>query len=102
MAEARRPLGEGAAQEAPTAPHATPRAEGARKTGPERFWARWPVRVALAACFVISGVAHCAVFPNDVAPGFELRDVEGEAAIPVDILEEEAVVAEPPPPPPPA
>jgi hypothetical protein len=98
MAEPRRALGEGAAQEAPTAPHATPRSRGGKRTGPERFWARWPVRIALAACVVLSGVAHCAVVPLEVPHGFEVKDVEGEAAIPVEVLEAEDT----PPPPPPA
>jgi hypothetical protein len=89
MVEPRKPLGEGAAQEAPTAPHATPRRGKGPRTGPERFWAPWPVRIALATCFVISGVAHCAVVPLEVPPGFELKDVEGEAAIPVDVLSED-------------
>jgi hypothetical protein len=105
MAEVRRriarPLGEGAAQEAPTAPHATPRTGKGRRTGPERFWTHWPVRVTLATCFVISGVAHCAVFPIDMAGSFEVRDIEGEAAIPIDVLQEDTPAAEPPAPPPP-
>jgi hypothetical protein len=100
MVEPRKPLGEGAAQEAPTAPHATPRTGKGPATGPERFWAPWPVRIALAAGFVVSGVAHCAVVPFDVPHGFELKDVEGEAAIPIDILpqDEPATLAPPPAP----
>jgi hypothetical protein len=99
MAEPRRPLGEGAAQEAPTAPHATPRASGGKRTGPERFWAHWPVRVAFVACLVVSGAAHCTVVPIEIPHGFELKDTEGEAAIPIDVLDQEDT---PPPPPPPA
>src|ERR1700733_13170277 len=102
MAEPRRALGEGAAQEAPTAPHATPHSRGARRTGPERFWARWPVRLALAACLVVSGVAHCALVPLDGPQRFEVNDVAGEAAIPIDVLEPEDTPPPPPPPPPPA
>jgi hypothetical protein len=98
MVEAKTPLGTGAAQGAPTAPHATPRTDRGKSTGPERFWKRWPMRLALAACLVISGVAHCAVVPLEVPRGFEVKDVEGEAAIPVDILAEDDT----PPPPPPA
>jgi hypothetical protein len=101
MAEARRALGEGAAQEAPTAPHATPRKAKGPRTGPERFWAHGPMRVALAACLVISGVAHCTVFPIDVSASFEVKDVEGEAAIPIDILAEDTPAPEPPAPAPP-
>jgi hypothetical protein len=94
----RRALGEGAAQAAPTAPHATPRTEeeGIR-TGPERFWAHWPVRVALASCLVISGIAHCSMMPLNVPHRFELKDVDGDAVIPVDLL----AADDPPPPPPP-
>lgn len=97
MAEqsSRTSLGEGAAQEAPTAPHATPRRDSGPRTGPERFWAHWPVRLALAASLVVSGLAHCAVVPFDVPPDFEVKDVEGEAAIPIDVLQG---VDEPPPP----
>jgi hypothetical protein len=92
------PLGDGAAEAAPTAPHATPRARDAKASGPERFWAHWPVRVALAGGLVVSGVAHCAVFPLDVPHSFEVKDTEGEAAIPIDVLS--ADEPEPPPPPP--
>ncbi|HEY8091179.1 MAG TPA: hypothetical protein VIF09_25120, partial [Polyangiaceae bacterium] len=63
MPEPRTLLGDGAAQGAPTAPHATPRSAGGKATGPERFWRNWPVRLTLAASLVVSGVAHCAVFP---------------------------------------
>jgi hypothetical protein len=97
MVEPRKPLGEGAAQEAPTAPHATPRSGKGPRTGPERFWAPWPVRIALAAGLVVSGVAHCAVVPFDVPHSFELNDVEGEAAIPVDVLPQDDTPAPPAP-----
>ncbi|HLK36969.1 MAG TPA: hypothetical protein VKU41_09490 [Polyangiaceae bacterium] len=43
---------------------------------------------------LVSGASHCAVVPFDVPHPFEVRDVEGEAAIPVDLLS-----PEPPPPP---
>lgn len=92
----RRALGDGAAQGAPTAPHATPRKEGGARTGPERFWSRWPVRLAFGASLVVSGLAHCSVVPLEVPRGFEVQDVDGEAAIPVDILAPD----DPPPPPP--
>jgi hypothetical protein len=89
MTDPRRPLGEGAAQEAPTAPHATPRRGKARRTGPEWFWARWPVRLALGLSLVVSGAAHCAVMPFDMPSSLELHDFEGEAEIPVDVFEQE-------------
>jgi hypothetical protein len=95
----RAPLGVGAAEAAPTAPHATPRPSGARPSGPERFWSRWPLRVALAVSLIASCVVHCSVLPFGTPPGFELNDVDGEAAIPVDLLAQQA--PEPPPPPPP-
>jgi hypothetical protein len=102
IAEPRRaPLGEGAAQAAPTAPHATPHAIKRRRNGPERFWSRGPVRLALVVCFAISSVVHCSMMPLRLRlPGsFEVKDMEGEALIPVDVLT--AADLPPPPPPPP-
>jgi hypothetical protein len=81
-----RALGEGAAQAAPTAPHATPRTRGGRRNGPERFWTRWPVRVALALCLVFSALVHGLVMPLELPHSFELNDVQGVAAIPIDVL----------------
>lgn len=92
------PLGEGAGQEAPTAPHATPRSTKGPRTGPERFWARWPVRLAFGASLVVSGLAHCTAMPIDFSQTFQIEEVDGEAAIPVDLLSPEDT---PPPPPPP-
>ncbi len=91
-------LGEGAAQEAPTAPHATPRHPGSPRTGPERFWARWPVRLAFGVALVVSGLAHCTAMPIDFSQSFQIDEVDGEAAIPIDLLSPEDT---PPPPPPP-
>ena len=85
----REPLGAGAARAAPTAPHATapPETDVKRKrSGPERFWSRGPVRVAFALCLVLSGTLHYAVAPFELPHGFQVNDVEGEAAIPVDLL----------------
>jgi len=89
MVEPRRPLGEGAAQEAPTAPHATPREGRGKRTGPERFWARWPVRIALGSSLLVSSVVHCAVVPLELPHRFEVNEVAGEAAIPIDVLEQD-------------
>ena len=98
----RKSLGEGAAEGAPTAPHATPRAStGGRRSGPERFWARWPVRVALALALVVSGVAHCSVVPFDTPHGFEMNEVDGEAAIPIDMIDQVDTPPQPPVEPPP-
>jgi hypothetical protein len=48
---------------------------------------------------VASWVVHCSVLPFGTPQGFELNDVDGEAAIPVDLLAQQP--PEPPPPPPP-
>jgi hypothetical protein len=93
-----RALGEGAAQAAPTAPHATPHLPEAGRTGPERFWAHGPVRVAFALCVVVSAIVHGSVVPIDAPHRLQLNDVEGEAAIPIDIL----AADDTPPPEPPA
>jgi hypothetical protein len=92
----RRALGDGAAQAAPTAPHATPALDGSKRkrSGPERFWSRRSLRLSLA--LILSLIAHYAAFPIELPHGFEVKDVEGEAVIPVDVLAGE----EPPPPPP--
>jgi hypothetical protein len=96
-----RALGEGAGQAAPTAPHATQRAADAKRSGPERFWARWPGRVAMAVCLVVSAAGHGVVVPFEVPEGFEVKELEGEVAIPVDLLEDNApppaIVAASPP-----
>ncbi len=96
---ARGRLAEGAADAAPTAPHATPRAGRGAPSGPARFWARWPVRVAFGLSLLVSGAAHCTVLPFDAPRGFEVNDVDGEAAIPIDVIAQDDT---PPPPPPPA
>ncbi len=91
----------GAQPSAPTAPHATERAAGVRPTtGPERFWtSRW-ARLALVASFALSIAFHYAIGPWRLFPDrtLEIRDVAGDLAIPVDLMEGEP---EPPPPPPP-
>jgi hypothetical protein len=97
----RRALAEGAAQSAPTAPHATPRGDdgsGRRtRTGPERFWAHRRTRIAVAVALVLSAAAHgfpwlVSAFPT----GIDVKDLDGEAVLPFDVLVEN----EPPPPPP--
>jgi hypothetical protein len=94
-----RALGEGAGFAAPTAPHATPPA-GRRSgnSGPERFWSKGRVRAALLAGLVLSCLAHGVLMPIGVPSGFAVKDVEGEAAIPIDLLESSAAPPEPPPP----
>ena len=95
-----RPLGEGAAQSAPTAPHATPRTRKGRRSGPERFWARTPVRVTFALSLVASGLLHGSLVPLDLPGKVDVNDYEGEAAIPIDVLEQGEAPVEPPPAPP--
>jgi hypothetical protein len=53
--------------------------------------------VAFVLALVVSGAAHCTALPFDAPHGFEVNDVDGEAAIPIDMMEQN----EPPPPPPP-
>ncbi len=100
-----RSVRDGAAESAPTAPHATqPIADAPREaTGPARFWSLRRVRRALAACFVLSVGIHYAVGPWTLLPqhGMEFRDVDGTLTIPVDLLEGEPEPPPPPPPPPP-
>jgi hypothetical protein len=82
----------GAAQAAPTAPHATPGAEGlSPATGPERFWRAVPWQVQLAAV-VLSGLVHYAAAPWSLLPRHELEfhDVDGTLTIPVDLVTGEA------------
>jgi hypothetical protein len=94
-----RALGEGAGLAAPTAPHATPPAERrSRRSGPERFWSRGRVRAAFVASLVLSCFAHGLLMPIGVPSGFAVKDVEGEVAIPIDLLESSAAPPEAPPP----
>jgi hypothetical protein len=71
--------------------------EGRRgRNGPERFWGHWRTRTALVAALVLSASAHLApVAPYAFPSGLEVTELEGEAAIPVDLLAAE----EAPPPP---
>jgi hypothetical protein len=68
----------------------------APRNGPERFWARWPVRAALAIGLLVSAVVHGWLVPLDAPHALVVNDVEGEAAIPVDVLGPDDL---PPPPP---
>jgi hypothetical protein len=76
-----------------------------RKTGPERFWDHRRVRVTLAFAFVVSLAGHYAIGPWTLFPtGLEVRDVEGDTTIPIDVLDPGKPVAEveqPPEAPPP-
>lgn len=91
----------GAADEAPTAPHATAPVDAHKPGGPARFWDRRRLRLVLVLSSLLSLIVHAIVTPYDLVPdrnAIELKDVDGELGIPVDLLGEE--VPEPPPPPP--
>lgn len=96
---------EGAAPVAPTAPHATfPTRPNRKMVGPEKFWDRRRVRVALAMGFLVSLFAHYWIGPWRFLPQDSLRlvDVAGELTIPVDLLGEDTPPPTPSPPPAPA
>ncbi|HXX69961.1 MAG TPA: hypothetical protein VEK07_22465 [Polyangiaceae bacterium] len=78
-------LGEGAARAAPTAPHATAPLAAVARSGPERFWARAPVRFAFAVALALSLAIHATLLPLRIT-SVEVREVEGDTAIPVDVL----------------
>jgi len=54
--------------------------------------------VAFGICLLVSAALHYGIAPIGLPHGFEVREVEGEAAIPVDLLAPEAPPAEAPPP----
>ena len=97
----------GAADVAPTAPHATLSEEQgaqarARKTGPARFWSKRRIRIALSVASLISLIFHWYVAPWRLFPdrsGLEMKDPEGELTIPIDLLGEETPPDEKPQPP---
>jgi hypothetical protein len=93
-------VGAGAGDSAPTAPHATPRADtSAKLNGPERFWKSRYWRLVYLAALAFSIAVHYAAVPWSLLPeqSLEFHDVDGTLTIPVEILNE----APPPPPPPP-
>ena len=81
----------GAGDVAPTAPHATPPETRDKKSGPARFWSKRRIRVALSVALSISLVCHWFVAPWRLLPGegLQLKDVDGELTIPVELLGEE-------------
>lgn len=82
----------GAADIAPTAPHATVPEAPDRRSGPARFWSRRRIRIALAIAGSLSLLFHWFVAPWRLFPdrsGLELKDVDGELIIPVELLGEE-------------
>lgn len=89
----------GAAEIAPTAPHATVAAE--KDTSyPARFWANRRVRFALWIAATLSLLFHGWVSPWRVLPdsGIKGKDVDDELTIPLDIFGEEAPPEKPPAP----
>jgi hypothetical protein len=92
----------GAADVAPTAPHATPPSEPDRKSGPARFWSQRRVRIALGVASFLSVIFHWYVSPWSLYPdrsGLEVKDADGELTIPIELLGEEAPPEEKPLPP---
>jgi hypothetical protein len=59
------------------------------------------MRVVFAFSLVVSGLAHCSLMPLQLPQSVELKDFEGEAAIPIDVLEQGEAPVEPVPAPPP-
>ncbi len=91
-----RRLGEGAAEFAPTAPHATPAGKAAHKRAKVgRIWR--PLRVVTAAALMLSLALHLglAVRAMNSSVDLELKDNDDALTIPVDMFEE----GQPPPPP---
>ena len=92
----------GAAESAPTAPHATAPADGDRRSGPARFWRGRGIRIAVSVALAVSFVFHWYMAPWRLFPdrsGLELKDVDGELTIPVELLGEEPPPDEKPQPP---
>src|SRR5262249_18181831 len=99
----------GAAEAAPTAPHATPPERGpgkkrAKRTGPERFWSTRGKWIAFAVCLAVSFGVHYVLSPLALLPagGFDVKDPAGARATPVALTHEAPPAPPPPPPPPPA
>jgi len=82
-----RALGEGAAQAAPTAPHATPHAPGAAPSGPERFWKRRSIRVGFVAALALAAILHEPLVQLRLPHGLKTHDIAGTAAVPTELLE---------------
>lgn len=91
-------LTEGAAETAPTAPHATLRGEG-EATGPERFWLEH--RKNLIVTMVLSLFLHWTVSPWSFLPTgeqIEIKDQEGDLLIPADLFDDPGPLAPAPQP----
>lgn len=98
-----RRLGEGAAEFAPTAPHATPESNPSRvtqkRTKVGRIWK--PLGLVSGVALVLSTVLHGAIAVKSMGtvPDVSFKDTDDELTIPVDMFEQGQ--AAPPPPPPP-
>jgi hypothetical protein len=93
---------EGAADIAPTAPHATFSApRKGKRPGPQRFWEARSLKIAFFVGFVLSIFVHYEMFPWHLLPkgSVSFQDVEGELTTPVDLLGEETPPPKPPTPP---
>ena len=103
--QAERSIVAGAADGAPTAPHATmrrhPHRHSKKRTGPEKFWNARGVRNAFAVAFIASIAMHYALGPWSLLPEQKLDfvDTEGDLSIPIDLIEDQP--PEPPAPEPP-
>ncbi|MBS2016145.1 MAG: hypothetical protein JST00_24905 [Deltaproteobacteria bacterium] len=90
----------GAAELAPTAPHATVAAEK-DSSFPARFWGNRRVRLGMWIAAIASVIFHVWVTPFQFFPdgsGIKGKDVDDELTIPLDILGEEAPPEKPPAP----
>lgn len=99
-------LGRGAAEGAPTAPHATPAGPKAKgdRTGPERFWDLGRARDALVVMLFVSLVVHYVLSPFSLlpsGPGVTFEEADADLLIPADLLDDTTKQDTPPPGPPP-
>lgn len=89
-----------AAPSAPTAPHAGDAPEGFSPTGPSRFWGHRRTRIAFGAALVVSLIVHFVVSPFTLLPdtgGLELKDVDDELVIPIEMMATEMPAEAPKP-----
>ena len=89
----------GAADAAPTAPHATPPVRG-DKSGPARFWGNRGVKIALIVTAVFSLGVHLFFTPWQLLPhaNVKMKDNDDELTVDVQLFGEVASVVAPPPP----
>ena len=86
----------GAAEAAPTAPHATQAPERDR-SGPAKFWASHRVKLVMTLTFIFSAGLHSFLTPWELPhSGIQGKDNDDELTVPIDLFGEE----QPAPPPP--